>query len=79
MSETEANKSARKFLSDREWSMGNGQCPDCFGVHMGWLGHPVHPDSSSIGHKSHCKRASAMLDLGMNPVMKENKAVANDE
>ncbi len=47
-----------------EWSMGNGQCPECYGVHGGWLGHPFHPTPSSIGHEPDCQLARAICSLG---------------
>uniref|UniRef100_A0A6M3L007 Uncharacterized protein n=1 Tax=viral metagenome TaxID=1070528 RepID=A0A6M3L007_9ZZZZ len=42
-----------------EWSMGNGQCPDCGGVRpdAGWW-------TNTVGHKTDCCRAKLMESLG---------------
>jgi hypothetical protein len=61
---------AREYLERREWSMGNGQCPDCYGVPPDWLGHPLHLDASSIGHEPDCDLAAALKDDGATPVMR---------
>jgi hypothetical protein len=60
---------AIKYLKKKEWSMGNGQCPECCGVPPDWLGHPLYLDSSKIGHKPGCKLASALNSVGEHPVM----------
>jgi len=52
-----------------EWSMGNGQCPECCGVHQGWLGHPCHPTQDTIGHEAECPLADAIRQLGGSPLM----------
>ena len=61
---------ATKYLRKREWSMGNGQCPDCEGVPASWHGHPLHIKTGSIGHKPGCKLAAALRELGEKPLMK---------
>jgi len=61
--------SALKYLKEREWSMGNGQCPDCYGVHEGWYGES-YLDTKSIGHKKDCSLAASLLDLGGSPLFK---------
>lgn len=58
------------WLLSGEWKMGNGQCPDCCGVHPGWYGHPCHLDADSIGHKKDCPRAKAIQELGGSPIIK---------
>ncbi|MDY6862956.1 MAG: hypothetical protein SV062_08205 [Thermodesulfobacteriota bacterium] len=60
---------ALKYLKKQEWSMGNGQCPECYGVSPKWLGHPLHLDSSTIGHKPGCQMAESLSSLGATPVM----------
>ena len=60
---------AREYLRKREWSMGNGQCPECCGVSPDWLGHPLHLDSSTIGHKPACPLAASLASLGAHPLM----------
>ena len=60
---------ATKYLKKREWSMGNGQCPDCEGVPASWHGHPLHMKAGSIGHKKGCALAAALRELGETPLM----------
>jgi len=57
-----------EYLLQREWSMGNGQCPDCCGVPEGWLGHPCHRRPESLGHQSDCPLALALHAEGYNPL-----------
>lgn len=58
------------YLRDREWSMGcngsrnMGQCPECYGVHESHLGHPLHLDSSRLGHRKGCPLAAAIESCG---------------
>ncbi len=52
------------YLRDKEWSAGNGQCPECWGVPESWFGHPCHLDAESIGHKHGCSLASALKSRG---------------
>ena len=59
---------ALEYLKNKEWSIGNGQCPECFGVHEGWYGHPLHMEPETIGHKKDCKLAKAIKDLGGGPL-----------
>lgn len=59
-----------EYLQGREWSMGNGQCPECYGVPESWHGHPCHMDSESIGHEKGCKLADSLFELGAIPLMK---------
>lgn len=61
--------SALKFLLAKEWSMGNGQCPECCGVPEDWIGHPCHLDSTKIGHEPDCELAAAIKDAGGAPLM----------
>ena len=61
---------ATRYLKKREWSMGNGQCPDCEGVPASWHGHPLHMKTDSIGHEAGCKLAAALRELGQKPLMK---------
>lgn len=60
---------AVEYLKKQEWSMGNGQCPECCGVSSKWLGHPLHLDSSTIGHKSSCGMAASLASLNVSPIM----------
>lgn len=59
---------ALKFLLKKEWSMGNGQCPECFGVSRDWLGHPNYLTSHQLGHKHNCDLAAAIVELGGKPL-----------
>jgi len=61
--------SAVKYLKDKEWSMGNGQCPECCGVPESWYGHPCHLKAETIGHKADCPLAASLRDLGDTPLM----------
>lgn len=62
---------AAKYLKRREWSMGNGQCPECCGVPASWHGkHPLHMDAASIGHEANCQLAAALRNAGEAPLMK---------
>ena len=60
---TEMNYSL-KYLKSKEWSMGNGQCPECLGAHEGWHGHPCYMEEDSIGHGKDCSLAKAIKELG---------------
>jgi len=53
-----------EYLKRKEWSLGNGQCPECLGVHEGWYGHPYHMNKESIGHGKDCALAKAIKELG---------------
>ena len=52
------------YLRGKEWSMGNGQCPDCHGVPESSHGSLCHPTSDTIGHKADCALALALCGLG---------------
>lgn len=58
------NDKALQYLLDREWSMGNGQCPDCYGVPPSWHGHPLHMRPETIGHEISCRLAEAIETTG---------------
>jgi len=51
---------------EKEWSMGNGQCPDC-------CGHAPnkHWWTDFIGHELDCPLAALLKDAGHSPVMKQ--------
>lgn len=61
---------AVEYLRKREWSMGNGQCPDCCGVPQDWHGHPCHLTAETIGHAPNCPLADALRHAGETPLMK---------
>ena len=48
----------------KEWSSGNGQCPDCLGnkPHSGWW-------TATVGHKKKCSLAKLMRKAGLEPIM----------
>lgn len=50
---------ALKYLRLNEWTMGNGQCPDCCGSkpRAGWW-------TETVGHRLGCKKAEAIESLG---------------
>ena len=59
--------SAVEYLRAREWSMGNGQCPDCCGAPLEWIGHPCHVGEhglSTLGHAAGCGLADSLEELG---------------
>lgn len=53
-----------KFLRGLEWSLGNGQCPECEGVPESWHGHPMHETADTIGHEKDCPIATSLIELG---------------
>ena len=57
---------ALDYLLKREWSVGNGQCPACFGMNPVFLS---YHEPSEIGHKPGCGHAAAIKALGGNPMM----------
>lgn len=61
---------ATEYLKKQEWSMGNGQCPECCGVPASWHGHPLHMTTETIGHEENCSLAAALRDAGEAPLMK---------
>ena len=70
--------SAVKYLLSKEWSMGNGQCPECFGVPASWHGHSLYLTGADIGHERNCSLAKSLAELGKTPLMKgdyKNKIV----
>ncbi len=60
--DSEILQKARAWLKRKEWSMGNGQCPECFGVPPSWLGHPCYLTPDTIGHKFNCALAAVLKD-----------------
>jgi len=52
-----------------EWSMGNGQCPECGGAPECWRGHPSYRSMDLIGHAPKCPMARAIRKLGGEPLM----------
>ncbi len=58
----ETNARAQVYLRSREWSMGNGQCPECQGLKPGrtWLGHPSVPTPDYLGHELKCRLAAGL-------------------
>ena len=54
------------FLLSIEWSMGNGQCPACYGPHPSRKKNWFPPDE--VGHKRNCPLARALIGLGQYDV-----------
>ena len=52
------------YLRKEEWSMGNGQCPECYGAPESFHGHPCHNTSDTIGHEADCDLALSLQELG---------------
>jgi len=59
-----------KKIKEKEWSMGNGQCPECGAVHEGWFGHPTCEDPAEIGHKRDCIYANMIIHLDGHCIFK---------
>ena len=55
---------AVEILKDKEWSMGNGQCPECYGLHKGWVEGDNIYLFKNVGHRENCGRANAIRELG---------------
>lgn len=55
---------AASLLRAGEWSMGNGQCPECHACQpgRGWW-------TARVGHIPECARAEALRELGETPEM----------
>ena len=62
-------KKAVEYLRKLEWSMGNGQCPECHGLHEKWHDEISHRNAEQIGHVAECNLAAALVDLGEKPLM----------
>ena len=60
--------SALDYLLSKEWSMGNGQCPECGGVPESWFPHPCHTTADTLGHKEDCCLAAGIKELGGSPL-----------
>lgn len=62
------SESAWAFLRKQEWSMGNGQCPECHAQGPSWLGFGGW--GYEIGHKEGCGMAAALEAVGQKVVHK---------
>jgi hypothetical protein len=51
---------------EKEWSMGSGQCPDCYGSAP-----DKHWWTEHIGHELNCPLAELLKDAGHSPLMKQ--------
>ncbi len=58
---------ALRFLRRDEWTMGNGQCPECCGLAPDgrWKNHPCN---HGVGHEMDCALAASIFDLGARPI-----------
>lgn len=56
-----------KYLEEREWSLGNGQCDECNGLGPKFYG---HHEAKELGHERSCKFAKLLVDLGAFPIYK---------
>lgn len=65
---------ALNYLKSIEYSMGNGQCPECYGVPPSWHGHPCHLTPQSIGHKANCSIAQAIISSGGDVIFKNSSS-----
>jgi hypothetical protein len=56
-------KSVTSYLKAKEWSLGNGQCPECYGSkprHKWW--------TITVGHKADCVLAKALEEIKIKPI-----------
>ena len=55
-----------EYLRNREWSMGNGQCPECCGHPLEWIGHPCCSGAylEKLGHTDECPWAKMLEEVG---------------
>jgi hypothetical protein len=60
------SEAAWAYLRKQEWSMGNGQCPECHECGPSWLGFGGW--GNSIGHKKDCGMATSLVALGQDVV-----------
>jgi hypothetical protein len=64
-------KKTIKFLREKEWDMGNGQCDECCGNQPGeWAPHPCVPTPAHEGHEVGCGLAKALEELGEKVIYK---------
>jgi hypothetical protein len=60
-------------LKEKEWSMGNGQCPSCGGLAPGWYKKDGFSsdirDPKMIGHRKFCILARMLKDYGGTPII----------
>jgi len=67
----EQRRSSRiEYLIEKEWSLGNGQCPACYGVSESLYGHPCYTDPNNIGHEFDCSIAAALSSEEKTSLMK---------
>lgn len=57
-----STSAAEAYLRKKEWSMGNGQCPECCATGPAWL--LLGGWGNEIGHKRNCDLAQGLEDLG---------------
>lgn len=56
------------YLLKKEWSDGNGQCPECCGVPERWPPHPLFLTPETLGHKPDCDLAQSIEEVGGEPL-----------
>ena len=56
-------KNTIKYLKSKEWSIGNGQCPQCCGCkpRKGWW-------TDTVGHELNCLLAKSLQEIGIKVV-----------
>lgn len=60
-----------KYLREREWDFGHGQCGECWGTKPGaWAPHPCVPTKDYEGHKKNCTFAKCLEELGQKVIFK---------
>lgn len=69
---------ALDLLLKNEWTMGNGQCIECHGVHDRWAGDFRYPTIGTCGHEKGCQVALAIQELGGNPRFKVRDATEEE-
>jgi hypothetical protein len=68
------SEATEKYLLDKEWSMGNGQCDECCGLGPDWgKGFMNEPLPEETGHTRNCKFAKMLKELGFTVHYIKNK------
>lgn len=57
-------KAMREYFARDEWTMGCGQCPDCYGGGSAFEDHPCYPKREHLGHMPGCPRGMFLEALG---------------
>ena len=59
------SEKTKQYLQKKEWSMGHGQCGECYGLGPDRLENP--------GHRKDCDFARLLLELDMDVLYKKGR------